>query len=329
MIVGKNSDRSTIYFAPFLSAWSTSAMTTHRVPFLVLSACAVILVVGCSDRPTFRCPDKNPIVNPWTHLRFANSAADFQFAIVADRTGAERPGVFRRAMDALNLLRPEFVLSIGDLIEGRTEDVGEIVRQWTELDSMVWKLEMPFFYLAGNHDHESQVLRNAWGIRYGRSYYHFSYGDVLFLCMNTEDTAATSVTDQQLAYFEAALARNSSPRWTFVLMHKPLWHYLPKAWERMKAALGERRFTVLAGHHHTYQHQTVDGRDYIQLAVTGGVNELTGPAHGKFDHIVWVSMTDNGPRIANLALDGIFDKVVRTPDSASTPRTQTTGAYAQ
>ena len=32
---------------------------------------------------------------------------------------------------------------------------------------------------------------------------------------------------------------------------------------------------------------------------------------GEFDHIVWVTMTKDGPRIANLMLDGIYDENVR------------------
>jgi len=48
---------------------------------------------------------------------------NFQFAIVTDRTGGHRPGVFMEGIHKLNLLQPEFVMSVGDLIEGYTEDV--------------------------------------------------------------------------------------------------------------------------------------------------------------------------------------------------------------
>src|SRR5262245_21874942 len=59
--------------------------------------------------------------NPVTHLKLNNDPADFQFAIVSDRTGGHRAKVFSRAIDQLNLLQPEFVVSVGDLIEGYTE----------------------------------------------------------------------------------------------------------------------------------------------------------------------------------------------------------------
>jgi hypothetical protein len=44
--------------------------------------------------------------------------------IVTDRTGGHREHVFRDAMPKVNLLRPAFVMSVGDLIEGYTEDRG-------------------------------------------------------------------------------------------------------------------------------------------------------------------------------------------------------------
>jgi hypothetical protein len=40
----------------------------------------------------------------------------------------------------------------------------------------------------------------------------------------------------------------------------------------------------------------------------GGGSGLSGPVFGQFDHVMWVTMTDNGPVMANLMLDGIWDK---------------------
>jgi hypothetical protein len=50
------------------------------------------------------------------------------------------------------------------------------------------------------------------------------------------------------------------------------------------------------------------------LATTGGGSALRGPIFGQFDHVLWVTMTDDGPVMANLMLDGIFDKDFRKDD---------------
>ena len=61
---------------------------------------------------------------PWTKRPFRNDPDDFQFAIVTDRTGGMRPGVFARSAAKVNELQPEFVMSVGDLIPrgGRPRD---------------------------------------------------------------------------------------------------------------------------------------------------------------------------------------------------------------
>src|SRR5690242_7591922 len=70
--------------------------------------------------------------NPWTSLNLNNKDRDFQFVIVTDRTGGHRPGVFGQAVKKINLLQPEFVISVGDLIEGGSEDNGQWALEWAE-----------------------------------------------------------------------------------------------------------------------------------------------------------------------------------------------------
>jgi hypothetical protein len=47
---------------------------------------------------------------------------EFSFVLLSDRTGMAQPGVFERAVAITNLLRPDFVVQIGDTIEGYTRD---------------------------------------------------------------------------------------------------------------------------------------------------------------------------------------------------------------
>ncbi len=82
----------------------------------------------------------SPGVNPWTNLNFNDDPNHFHFAIVTDRTGGARPGIFESAVDKVNLLQPEFVICVGDLIEGYTADEAELERQWDEFDSFVDRL---------------------------------------------------------------------------------------------------------------------------------------------------------------------------------------------
>jgi predicted phosphodiesterase len=246
-------------------------------------------------------------VNPWTHLNLNNDVDNFQFAIVADRTGHHRPGVFAQAVEKLNLLNPEFVICVGDLIEGDTEDTNELKRQWDKIDGLVNKLHAPFFYLAGNHDIGNEVMADVWRERLGQSYYHFTYRNTLFLCLNTEDPPRGSISEEQFEYFRKVLGENRDVRWTMVFMHEPLW--LGETSEncpKLESLLASRPYTVFAGHTHTYEKFLRNGRSFYILATTGAGNP-TGLDECKFDHVVWMTMTNDGPVMANLLLKGILD----------------------
>ena len=265
---------------------------------------------------------------PWTSLDANDAAEDFHFVIVSDRTGGARPGVFASAIPKVNLLEPAFVVSVGDLIEGYTEDQAQLDREWDEFEGFVAGLEAPFFYAAGNHDMNNAVMAYTWQARFGPSYYRFVYKDVLFLVLNSELFGMVTEPEtpvpgpwtqaEQLAFIARTLGEFPAPRWTIVIVHQPLWDYAdgPRGdWPQVEAMLGQRDYTVFAGHFHRYVKNVRNDRKYITLATTGGGSSLRGGIYGEFDHVAWVTMTAQGPRIANLMLDGIEDENVVTDAS--------------
>lgn len=251
--------------------------------------------------------DSSRTANPWNHLHFHNDPDHFQFAVVSDRTGGHRVGVFGDAVKKLNWLQPEFVMSVGDLIEGYLENTEVLNRQWDEFDSLLAPLEMPFFYLPGNHDISNPVMRELWEQRYGRRYYHFVYKDVLFICMDTNDGEGVMFGQDQVDYVKRALAENADVRWTLLFMHHPIWVYAPfNGFDQIEEVLSARPYTVFAGHTHRYLYRERKGRNYYVLATTGGGSSLRGPKFSQFDHITWITMMEDGPRILNLKLDGML-----------------------
>jgi hypothetical protein len=327
-----------------LSVYKPTAMNSES-PYLLVSVLAAALMCGgCGAReepqraqdhvhkhaalaPADLAIDSAAAVNPWTHLNLNNNPDNFQFAIVTDRTGGHRAGVFEDAINKLNLLQPEFVMSVGDLIEGYTQDRAQIAQQWDEFRSFTAKLKMPFFYVVGNHDISNKVQEEEWQKRFGRTYYHFVYRDVLFLCLNSEDPPDTHMSDEQAEYVRKALAENPNVRWTLVFFHQPLWLHedqatkqsakgkAPTGWLKIEEALGKRPYTVFAGHVHGYTKYERNDRRYIVLGTTGGASELRGIPFGEFDHFAWITMTGDGPIVANLMLSGIWDENVTTEKS--------------
>ncbi len=311
----------------------------QRIGAFVLGALAA---VGCVATVAAKLPPASfalPALAgaaPWTGAAPLRSDGDFDFVVVTDRTGEHRDGVFEGEMPPkVNLVRPEFVMSVGDLIEGYTTDRAELAAQWDGIDAAAKKLAMPFFYVPGNHDMSNAVMAEVWKERLGPSYYHFVYRDVLFLALNSElfgmvHDPKTQLPGpwkqaEQLAWIEKTLRENAGVRWTFVFVHQPLWD-VPKIplpgqvtapqvnpdWLRVEQWLGERPYTVFAGHYHRYTEHVRNDRQFITLATTGGGSDLRGTAFGEFDHVARVAMTDAGPVIANLRLDGILPSDVVT-----------------
>lgn len=261
---------------------------------------------------------------PWTHLDVDDAPGAFSFALIADRTGRARAGVFADGIARLDLLRPAFVLSVGDLIEGYTEDEDQLAAEWAELDALVAGLRAPFFYVAGNHDYSNAVMARDWVRRFGTSYYHFLYRGVLFLVLNSELFASVRDPSQpirgaetlagQMDFAGRVLREHADARWTIVVLHQPLWDTaeVHPEWLRLESLLGERPYTVFAGHRHAYTRHVRHERSFVTLATTGGVSRLRGIERGEFDHLALVTMSEEGPVMANLMLDGIHDEAVRT-----------------
>ena len=100
-----------------------------------------LILTGCSPKevktPNQFNHDITQGPKPWFGDLRQPKASDFSFAIISDLTGGEREGIFNVAVQQLNQLGPEFVLSVGDLVEGGTEDKGQLEKEWNSFDDRV------------------------------------------------------------------------------------------------------------------------------------------------------------------------------------------------
>jgi hypothetical protein len=259
-------------------------------------------------------PGNNMLIIPKTNLVFNDDASKLQFAIVSDLWGGNRPGVFEDAVSKIDLLQPQFVMSVGDLTDGATYDSSVIDKEWNDFNKMIKPLSMPFFYVAGNHDIGNPLMERLWQKRFGRSYYYFVYKNVLFLCLNTQDGGYSGIKNEQIAYFEKAIQDHPNVRWTFVFMHRPVWftdNKKQEGYEKIEAALKDHHYTLFSGHYHTYFNAVKNGNKHFILGSTGGGSDLRGEKFGEFDHITWVSLNNGeNPKIINFKLDGLIKEDV-------------------
>ena len=176
-------------------------MNTRTIVFRkTISVAALLLLMGCSGTvPTAFQHNLNERPTPWTHNRFDNAEDKFTFAIFSDLNGGEREKVFEVAVAQLSLLRPELILSVGDLIDGGTENRETLRQEWESFDVRASRAVAPVFKVGGNHDLTNLTMRDVWMERYGARYYHFIYKNVLFLALDSEDY----FDDRMLEIYEA------------------------------------------------------------------------------------------------------------------------------
>lgn len=328
--------------------------------YLNLPAAILIIVVlsgGCADgqrEPPVATPEFTNGVTasakPWTHEKFDAQEDKFTFALFSDLTGGEREHIFEVAVAQLSLLRPAFIMNVGDLIEGGTTDRQQLALEWDSFDDRAERATAPVFYTGGNHDLTNMTMREVWEARYGARYYYFTYQNVLFLVLDTEDnkpkrmqeifearaeaialvekegwgvfgetrysnmpeqTAGTIGTEQS-DYFQRVIADHPDVRWTFLFMHKAAWEREGETgFVAIEKALSERPYTLFHGHIHAYKHQLRHGRDYIRLATTGGVQ--FADRDKSIDHVTLVTVSGEKVDIANLRMSGIFDRTGDIP----------------
>jgi len=282
---------------------------------ILLVGAAVALSGGNSPLSIFQF--EKEARNPVSHFRWNLEPQDFQFAIVSDRTGSHRANIYSQAVHKLNLLQPEFVVSVGDLVEGG-KNVAALDRQWKEFDGFNGQLTMPFFYAAGNHDVGTKESAKFWEEKLGRRYYHFVYRGVLFLFLNSDDPPGSvgNIAKEQADFVRQVLGENRAPRWTMVFVHRPLWamaNIEQNGWLDVEKALDGRPYTVICGHVHRFQKFVRNGQNYYQLATTGGGSLVRGPEYGEFDHITWVTVKKDGPVISHVLLDAIHAEDLKAP----------------
>ena len=208
------------------------------------------------------------------------------------------------------MLQPDFIMTVGDLIQGPTakdkQSPDDLREQWKELLNITEKSQAPFFYIPGNHDisrtrsgfpraneDSTMVWKEFAGVN---TYYSFVYKNVLFLCLNGMEgrdsrVPQTGITDKQADWAIDVLNKNPDVRWTMVFVHNPS-AWISESYLKIQKVLLKRNYTCFAGDWHHYIKFKRYGRDHYVLATAGGVSRMRGIDYGEFDHITYVTITE-------------------------------------
>ncbi|MCC6486488.1 MAG: metallophosphoesterase [Candidatus Hydrogenedentes bacterium] len=283
---------------------NTSFRVSAIVAVLAAALCAVHAVAQVPQLPEGRLPY---VERPWT-----NDADKFSFVILGDKTsgGEGKWPIYDRAVDAINLLDPDFVITVGDQIPGHMEERDRWDAEWAEYMEHARRIEAPMFLVPGNHDIANVECYEYWKQDFGHTYYSFDYKDCHFLVLNTEEERFDGrgpVWEAMMTFAETDLASHAQSRHTFLFFHKPMWddpRFLDD-WARLERALGERHYTAVAGHEHYLMTEGEGGHLRVIQSATGGGIHLSGvKEYGCFHSFGFVTVDGSDARYAVVEPEG-------------------------
>jgi Calcineurin-like phosphoesterase len=253
------------------------------------------------------------IKNPYKH-----NTEKFTFAILGDKTngGELNWPIFDRAVSEINLLHPDFVIMIGDMIQGVTTDTNFINDMWKEFRSHADKLDVPLYLLPGNHDISNKIMYDYWNNKIGLRYYSFVHKNSLFILLNTEEYR-NDINGQlgkaQLDFIMEQLNSNKNVNETFIFLHRPIWYDSDSTnagyeeWQIINSGIKKRKVTVFAGHWHNLVYNKIDDIRHIVLSATGGnLEEKELPELGYFHHYSFVTVDKDTSIISLIKPGSIF-----------------------
>lgn len=201
-----------------------------------------------------------------------------------------------------------FIVTAGDQIQSRNlKDSKENYKTFSknEIEYTGYLLpkllrNIPVATTIGNHDCLSENYKyhfnnpnsnTGYGTTYAGEDYYFTYGDTIFLMLNTNNTTV----EEHDEFIKEALSSNNNVRWRIVVMHQDIFgsgeHSNDKDIVSLRSALLPilRKYDVdlvLAGHDHTYARAFItddDTRFDMDTIKAGNFPNSTGVVNQKME----------------------------------------------
>lgn len=256
----------------------------------------------------------------------------FLFAVYGDRTGGPAEGIkiLQQAVADTNLIDPDLVMTVGDLVQGyNTRPVW--ISQMTEYRTVMSALNCPWFPVAGNHDiywrgpgRPDEEHEGDYEAFFGPLWYAFDHKGCRFIVLYTDEgdpdsgvrtfskPASQVMSDAQKSWLQSVLDSSGDMRHVFVFCHHPRWRggRYGDDWANVHAMLVDAGnvTAVIAGHVHQLQHDGErDGIEYMTLATVGGGIRGDAAAAGFFHHVNLVMVRDEGVAMATIPVGSVVD----------------------
>jgi len=296
-----------------------------------IRGCAMVAALGvaavtavCSAQPAdCKTPADLARIAGWKGAA-VNSPDAFRFVVMGDRTGEHVPGVWPKAVADINRLRPDFVMCIGDLVEGFEKDRAAAAAEWAEMDAMIRKLKAPFFYCPGNHDVPNALYRSLWARRDGvqlKLWYSFNYRRCHFVIFDSTamEREIRGIAEEQWAWLAKDLAAAGGAKHIFVFSHHPVFGDKGD-WMRLRKMLHAGKTTVFCGHVHALSYAVEHGIPVVMIGPTGGFSGEGDWRKGRSHQFAHVTVSDGVGHVSILPVGHVLPHDLHSERSAAARR---------
>ncbi|MBX3405999.1 MAG: metallophosphoesterase [Phycisphaeraceae bacterium] len=294
------------------------------------------------DRHRHHHNPKHPTEVP-TPARFVTSRASdvvlplpeekdaFVFAVFGDRTGGPVDGVkvLADAVRDVNLLEPDLVMTVGDLINGYNTTPAWL-EQMREYKEIMNELRCPWFPVAGNHDvywrgegRPPEEHEANYEMHFGPLWYAFRHKNCWFIALYSDEANPETgernfnkpecqrMSDEQFSWLKDTLRKAADADHIFLFLHHPRWlgGQYGDDWDKVHRALvaAGNVTAVFAGHIHRMRYDPKDGIEYVTLATVGGGQGETVPQAGWLHQYHLVTVRKQQVALAALPVGEVMD----------------------
>jgi hypothetical protein len=269
--------------------------------------------------------------NIWTlprEYRTASDASDNKFSFTAFGDSRTNPDMWRGIGYAT--LETDFTLFLGDIVANGEHEAEW--NDWFEYGKKFVTREL-IYHCIGNHDDNSVISDSGFEISGfdtyidmftlpgNEMYYSFTYGNAVFICLNSQDPENT----EQNSWLHSTLEANKDMPWKFVFFHKPF-YTSPSHTGAMDAYFDTwwREFDdygvdmIFNGHTHNYQRTKPINRNISTTSPVASYGSGEGmgrcqivsgaagaPLYGEADPgLWWLAKTESKLHFCNIDIDG-------------------------
>ncbi|MBS4015556.1 MAG: metallophosphoesterase [Candidatus Latescibacteria bacterium] len=236
---------------------------------------------------------------------------DFTFIVLGDRTGGAEQEIFEQVIASARALNPDFIINVGDLIEGYSQIEETIRNQWDSIFINIGDLKEKFLFTPGNHDIWDSLSKAIYleQTDYPNTYYNFSLGKNHFVVLDNSLQEKVGAPDSlELAWLQSTLSKYKKADNIICFMHRSFWkqaytNNAPDTFHKLFVKYGVDY--VFSGHDHFYCQQIWDGITYTQVGPSGSRLKVYFKEElGAFQHFVKVNVKNNKVQVKLLRADG-------------------------